>query len=75
MHHMKARLLRDVSVRLLDFSLSGCRVATNHSVQPGSIGNLRISVEGKAYQETIRIVRATEHKGSTHILTLGGRLV
>ena len=75
MHHMKARLRRDVPVCLLDFSLSGCRVATNHSVEPGSIGHLRISVEGNAYQDTIRIVRTTEHKGSTHTLTLCGRLV
>ena len=70
---MRGQLVRDVPVRLLDFSWSGCLVATNHPIDPGTTAELRINLSGKAYQDTVRIVRKVGTLGSSHAFTLGGQ--
>ncbi len=70
MRRVRGRLVRDVPVRLLDFSWSGCLVATNQPIDPGTVGKLRIDMGGKEYQDTVHVVRKTAHAGS---FTLGGQ--
>jgi hypothetical protein len=69
---MRGRLVKDITVSLLDFSLSGCRVAVNHPIDPQTTGNLRISMGGKKYLDTVHVVRTTKHQGYNHTFTLGG---
>ena len=45
MLHMRARLLREMPVHLLDFSVSGCLVGTNHPIDEGTVGELRMTLE------------------------------
>ena len=70
---VRGQLVRDVPVSLLDFSWSGCLVATNQPIDPGTVGKLRLDMGGKEYRDTVHIVRKTEHAGSSHAFTLGGQ--
>ena len=72
MHHMKARLLRDVPVCLLDFSLSGCCVATNHPLGDGTVGELRVILDGKEYRDTIEVLRTSQRHGVSPTFVAGG---
>ena len=66
MRHLEARLVRHVHVRLVDFSLSGCRIVTDHPIDSGVEGELRVELDGKRYQDSIQIVRSTAHQGRSH---------
>ena len=70
----KGKLLRDVPMKLLDVSLSGCRLATNHPIDAGTCGVLRVRVDGKVYHDTIDIVRMIRHQGFNHTFTLAGTI-
>ena len=72
MRHLEARLVRSVHVRLDDFSLSGCRITTNHPIDTAAEGELLVELDGKQYQDTVRIVRSTEHQGQNRRVTAGG---
>ena len=67
------RLLRQVTVRFLDFSLSGCLVATDQPIESGTVGELRVDLGGRKYQDTVHVVRTATHHGSRHVYTLGGQ--
>ncbi len=69
----KGTLVRNIPVRLLDFSLSGCLVATNYPIYSGTIGELQVRFEGRPYHDTLIIVRAVEHHGFSYTHTLGGQ--
>ena len=73
MRHLEARLVRHVQVRLVDFSLAGCRVAADHPIDSGAEGELRVELDGKRYQDTVRIVRAIAQQGRSHRVTVGGQ--
>ena len=72
MRHMKARLAREIPVRLLDFSLSGCLVATNRPLDEGTLGDLRVTLDGKEYRDTVHVVRTTERHGVRRAFVAGG---
>ena len=72
MRYLEARLVRHVHVRLVDFSLSGCRIVTDHPIDSGVEGELRVELDGKRYQDSIQIVRSTAHQGRSHRMTVGG---
>ena len=65
-----AKLVRDIPVRLLDVSLSGCRIAANHPIVPGTRGELRTEVDGKIYRDGVEVTRMMRHQGCTHTFTL-----
>ncbi len=74
MNHMPAVLVRDIPVRVLDFSLSGWRVAIGQRLDEAVVGRLCVTLDGNDYQDTVQTVRSLEHPGtrpSSH--TLGGR--
>jgi len=70
----KGKLLRDVPMSLLDVSLSGCRMATNHPIDAGTCGVLQVRIDGKVYHDTVDIVRMTRHQGFSHTFTLAGTI-
>lgn len=72
MRHLEARLVRQVPVRLVEYSLSGCRIATAHPIELGAEGRLKIELDGKQYQDTVHIVRRMALKGITETMTIGG---
>ena len=70
----QGKLLRDVPMSLLDLSLSGCRMATNHPIDAGTCGVLKVRIDGKVYHDTVDIVRMTRHQGFNHTFTLAGTI-
>ena len=52
-----AVLGRDVTVRLMDISNSGCMVQSETRIAEGTTGTLRLSYEGVDYVDDVRIVR------------------
>ena len=71
--HMRAVLVRDIPIRVLDFSLSGCRVAVDHRLDEAVVGRLCVTLDGNKYQDTVQTVRALEHPGAGPSRTMGGR--
>lgn len=52
-----AVLGRDVTVRLMDISNSGCMVQSETRIAEGTTGTLRLSHDGVDYSDDVRIVR------------------
>jgi c-di-GMP-binding flagellar brake protein YcgR len=60
-----AVLGRDIPVRLLNFSGSGCLVATNTSVHEGATASMRLDIGGIEYTDHVRVVRCTRVEGAS----------
>lgn len=56
-HDVVAILGRDVTVRLLDISGSGCLIQSAVRMAEGTTGTLRLSHDGVDYVDDVRIVR------------------
>ena len=56
-HDVVAVLGRDVSVRLVDISNSGCLIQSETRLAEGTTGTLRLSYDGVDYADDVRIVR------------------
>lgn len=52
-----AVLGRQVTVRLIDISASGCQLESGNRVALGSIGSLTVTFEGQQYMDYVRITR------------------
>lgn len=52
-----AVLGRDVAVRLIDISNSGCLIQSETRIAEGTTGTLRLSYDGVDYVDDVRIVR------------------
>ena len=52
-----AVLGRDVAVRLVDISGSGCLVQSETRITEGTTGTLRLSCDGVDYVDDVRVVR------------------
>ncbi len=64
----QARLVRQVPMRLVDVSLSGCLVETDRELGVGTTGLLLVDLWGVPCRYPIRVVRETEQLGSGHTL-------
>jgi c-di-GMP-binding flagellar brake protein YcgR len=60
-----AVLGRDIPVRLLNFSGSGCLVATSTSVHEGATASMRLDIGGIEYTDHVRVVRCTRVEGAS----------
>ena len=74
MNHRKAKLVREIPMSILDVSLSGCRMATNHPIDAGTRGELRVEVDGKVYHDKVDVVRMTRHQGCRRTFTLAATI-
>jgi hypothetical protein len=53
-----AVLGRDVVVRLLEISRSGCLLESSHAMPEGTIASLSIEIEGREYMDEVRVSRS-----------------
>jgi hypothetical protein len=60
-----AVLGREIPMRLVNFSGSGCLVATTTSVQEGATASVRLDFGGIEYTDDVRVVRCTRIEGSS----------
>lgn len=57
-------LIREVSVRLLEVSLSGCLLESRSRIQPGIAGHLRLQIDGEEHCDDVRVGRCVMVEGS-----------
>ena len=68
---MKGLLVRQIPVQFVDLSSSGCLFETSQQIQPGSTGELQVSLQGTEYHDAVNVVRAAGRQGS-HLVFVGG---
>ena len=70
-----AVLGREVSVRLLDISASGCLLESASRLVLGSTGSLLVNFEGKEYVDDVRIMRCRQFEGSSGAYQIGAEFL
>jgi hypothetical protein len=64
-------LTREVPTRLVEISRSGCLLESGHRIAEGTVGALRLEVDGHAYLEDVRATRCVEIAGSGSSYLIG----
>ena len=57
---------KDLPIRLLDISASGCAFEINSRLETGWIGRVHVSFLGEEYSDLVRITRCDRSHGSLH---------
>jgi hypothetical protein len=70
-----ATLARHLRVRVLNCSAAGCLLETTAPVPVGASGNLRVSFEGRDFNDTIQIVRCEHIKGTDSVHHVGTKFI
>lgn len=70
-----AVLGREVAVRLLDISASGCLLECNSRLDVGRHGSLRVKYLDAEFTDDVRIMRCTEAPGSSALYLAGAEFV
>ena len=63
--------MRQVPVRLVNVSLSGCLLESSSEITVGTTGELRVAFSGDRRHDQVRVARAVGRAGSTSFY-LGG---
>lgn len=58
-------LARDFQARLVNCSPSGCLLETTARVEAGTIGTLRITIDGREFADDIQVVRCQPIEGAS----------
>lgn len=72
---MVAVLGRDVSVRLVDISNSGCLIQSETRLAEGTTGTLRLSFGGVEYVDDVRIMRCQAPNAGDSWFRLGAQFL
>jgi c-di-GMP-binding flagellar brake protein YcgR len=70
-----AVLGREVSVRLLDISASGCLLESASALLLGTTGSLLLKFDGKEYVDDVRIIRCRQCEGSNGAYLVGAEFL
>ena len=70
-----AVLGREVSVRLVDISASGCLLESSSRLEAGTTGRLKVVVEDEEYLDDVRIMRCREREGAPSVYQLGAEFL
>jgi hypothetical protein len=68
-------LTRDVRVRLVNISTSGCLVESTARLDEGAAGALRVVVNGECYADDVRIARVQQVQGAGSTWHLGAEFL
>ena len=68
-------LTRELRVRLVNLSGSGCLVEMNARVEPGTTGILKVEVDGEQYADDIRVARVQRVHGSSATWHVGAEFL
>ena len=72
---MKALLVRDTPVRVLNISESGFLFECHHLLMDGVVGELRLEMDGADRQEFARVGRTVERLGARAPYIFGGEFL
>lgn len=68
-------LTREVKVRLVNISASGCLVESGSRLEPGTAGRLQVVVDGETYGDDVRIARAQQRQGASGAWQIGAEFL
>ena len=74
-HDVVAVLGRDVAVRLMDISNSGCMIQSETRLAEGTTGTLRLTYGGAEYVDDVRIVRCQAPNPGDNWFKLGAQFL
>ena len=68
-------LTRELRVRLVNISGSGCLVESGSRLEPGMAGALRVIVSGDVYSDDVRVARVQQRPGSGGAWLIGAEFL
>lgn len=68
-------LARDFQTRILNCSPTGCLLETNSLIEVGTIGSLRLVIDGREFADDVQVVRCQSIEGTGALLQLGMRFL
>jgi len=68
-------LARDVPMRLIDIGRTGCLLESQHRVEHGTVGELRLQVQHVTYVDDVRVTRCVLVEGSGSLYRVGAEFV
>ena len=74
-HDVLAVLGRDVAVRLIDISGSGCLLQSETRLVEGTIGTLKLTSGGRDYADDVRIMRCQAPNAGESCFKLGAQFL
>ena len=75
MFEFPGTLTRELSVRVVDISASGCLFSSPRRIEVGTIGTLQLRFGGEDCQDDVEVVRCEAVKGTPTIYYVGVRLL
>lgn len=75
MFEFPATLTREVPVRVIDLSESGCLVETQRRMEVGTIGTLQLRLGGQDCTDDFEVVRCEAVQGVRNVYHVGVRLL
>ena len=66
---------RDVAIRLLNCSPSGCLLETDARLECGAMGVLRVTIDGNEFIDDVEVVRCQPIQGAGALYQIGVRFL
>ena len=70
-----AVLTRLCQMRVLNCSVSGCLLETNHQIQVGTVASIRVVLNGRELVDDVRIVRCQSIAGAGSVYHIGAQFL
>jgi hypothetical protein len=68
-------LARDVPMRLVDISRTGCLLESRQRIEEGTVGELQLQVQRETFVDDVRVTRCVLVEGSGSIYRVGAEFV
>jgi len=62
---------RELNVRIVNVSVSGCLIETQRRIEVGTVGALRLQVGNEAFSDTVQVVRCQPIAGAGSMYHVG----
>ena len=68
-------LAREFEARMVNYSASGCLLETNTRIEVGTVGTLRLVIDGRELTEDVQVVRCQPIEGAGSLFQVGARFL
>jgi hypothetical protein len=68
-------LARDFRARILNYSATGCLLETNSRLEIGTVGTLRLVVDGREVLGDVQVVRCQPIEGAGSLFQVGAKFL
>ncbi len=68
-------LARNMPSRLIEVSRSGCLLESGHRMEDGTVGELRLEVDGELFVDDVRVTRCVRVEGSGSSYLVGAEFL